>query len=475
MSISRRNMLKSGLAVSTAFGALHLLSGCKIAPPFKSPLEIVSDPDGLLDLPRGFTYKILSSTGDPMSDGLATPGAPDGMGAFTTNNPDIVRVIRNHEIDQWHLAQENNQYSTISAFGESYKLAEGFDLTMAYDEKSPGAPYPGGCSALDVNIKTLAVVHSELKLAGTATNCAGGITPWGSWLTCEETIQKAGKDANKDHGYVFEVPSAATGLVKPVALKDMGRFVHEAAAVDDKSGSVYLTEDKRKTACLYRFIPNTPGVLAKGGQLQALVITGSPDKSLLNWSENDHVTIGDKMLVEWVDLDNPESPDGDLADRAHAKGAANFTRLEGIWAGDGEIFFVSTEGGQTKDGQVWRYVPSPYEGSVRESEAPGHLSLYIEPNDKNILHSIDNITIAPWGDIFLCEDAYEADNKENRIHRVSKDGSISMFASHNKTYMGAISELTGACFSPDGSTLFVNIQLPGYTLAIQGPWMALSH
>ena len=161
-----------------------------------------------------------------------------------------------------------------------------------------------------------------------------------------------------------------------------------------------------------------------------------------------------------------------MTKRAHQKGAALFTRLEGLWAGKDELFFVSTDGGAAKAGQVWRYIPSPYEGTPRESEVPGRLSLYIEPNDKTVLNGIDNLTISPRGEIFLCEDIYDQGNPANRMHRVSTDGKVSLFAVHSKEYNGAVSELTGPCFSPDGSTLFVNIQRPGITLAISGPWVS---
>jgi len=110
-----------------------------------------------------------------------------------------------------------------------------------------------------------------LSLTGTIVNCAGGPTPWGSWISCEESSQLADEVYRKNHGFTFEVPAKALKPVHPIPLTAMGRFNHEAVAVDAASGIVYQTED-REDGLFYRFIPTRRRQLAAGGRLQALKI-----------------------------------------------------------------------------------------------------------------------------------------------------------------------------------------------------------
>ena len=203
------------------------------------------------------------------------------------------------------------------------------------------------------DLKSGRVDKQWLSLSGTIRNCAGGITPWGSWLTCEENTTRAGATAGKDHGYVFEVPSSHMGLVTPVPLKAMGRFNHEAACVDPRSGIVYLTED-RDDSLLYRFLPDAKGELAKGGRLEALALDGVADSR--NWN-GIAVERGKALRGTWISLDNPEAPDDDLRKRGAAKGATLFARGEGIWWGRDELYFACTDGGAIKHGQIFRLRP----------------------------------------------------------------------------------------------------------------------
>jgi secreted PhoX family phosphatase len=235
---------------------------------------------------------------------------------------------------------------------------------------------PGGTTTLVYNRRSGRVESQHLSLVGTIRNCAGGVTPWGSWLTCEENVSRAGKDGlGQDHGWVFEVPSRGRGLAAPAPLKAMGRFNHEAAAVDPRTGIVYLTED-REDGLFYRFIPNVRGQLARGGRLQAMVAAGTGDGTdTRNWSAVDFPQRAWRG-VRWIDLDNVEAPEDDLRKRGHAAGGLLFARGEGIWYGadgknGGEFFFTCTSGGAAKLGQVMRYRPSRFEGQSGEAREPG--------------------------------------------------------------------------------------------------------
>ncbi|AGH44424.1 alkaline phosphatase PhoX [Paraglaciecola psychrophila] len=121
-----------------------------------------------------------------------------------------------------------------------------------------------------------------MSLIGTIRNCPGGITPWNSWLTCEESVLKASDEIGRNHGYVFEVPANTASLVKAKPILEMGRFNHEAAAVDPHTNIIYLTED-RNDSLLYRFIPKTPNDSYAGGHLQALAIIQDAKFDTHNW------------------------------------------------------------------------------------------------------------------------------------------------------------------------------------------------
>jgi secreted PhoX family phosphatase len=241
----------------------------------------------------------------------------------------------------------------------------------------------------------------------------------------------------------------------------MGRFNHEAIAVDAASGAVYETED-RGDGLFYRFLPEEPGRLERGGRLQALCIRGLESADTSNSGE---VTIGQgrRYGVDWVDLDDAGSPEDDLRVRGRAKGAATFVRGEGIWSAPGTVFFAATGGGENGSGQIWLYRPGELEGTPGEGAEPATLELFAEPNDTGLLDSPDNLTISPWGDVVICEDGPDG----NSVRGVTPAGGLYTLARNAMND----SELTGATFSPDGTTLFVNIQRPGLTLAVTGPWV----
>lgn len=265
----------------------------------------------------------------------------------------------------------------------------------------------------------------------------------------------------RDHGYCFEVPALAEGLADPVPLVGLGRFRHEAVAIEPVSGCVYLTEDMFD-GLLYRFVPEVPGELAKGGKLQALRVRGAGSLDTRNWHDFTRIPVGEEIDVEWVDLEDPDSPEDDLRHRGFLQGAARFARGEGIAFGNDSIYFCCTNGGRAKKGQVWRYVPSKYEGTRRERMKRAKLSLFVEPNDETVMDACDNLCVAPWGHLVLCEDG----NGTDQLLGVTAAGEIYVIGRN----AGSHSELAGATFSPDGTTLFVNVQTSGLTLALTGPW-----
>jgi uncharacterized protein len=452
--IDRRAFLQAASVVSAGFLGLARASSGTRVPSLAGPLgPLVADPGGILDLPNGFTYRVISRVGDRMSDNLLVPGMPDGMAAFPGPDGSTI-LIRNHEC-------ETASWSP-SALGPKYELRDKVDLSRFYDAGYGKTPAHGGTTTIVYDTRTAQVRKEFLSLGGTHRNCAGGHTPWGSWLTCEESAQIKDAVHEQDHGWVFEVPATSEiQLHKPEPIYDMGRFYHEAVAIDPGTGIVYLTED-RDDGLVYRFIPKVPGKMLEGGRLQMLAIVDQPGVDTRN-HQKQRFEIGSRARVQWMDCEDVRSPDDTLRLRGAKAGAAVFARGEGIaWSKDG-IYIVCTSGGRARRGQVWRYHPSPDEGTPEETRSPGTIELFIEPNDASVVDMPDNCVVAPWGDLILCEDGFEPNSY---LVGVTKKGEVYKIA-RNAMSNG---EFAGATFSPDASTLFVNLQIDGVTLAIKGPW-----
>ncbi|WP_109260382.1 alkaline phosphatase PhoX [Hyphobacterium indicum] len=459
---NRRQFLRNTAAATAAFSGLAALSGRARAdnvPLAITPPDLVPDPAGLLDLPPGFSYSVISTEGDEMDDGLLTPGDFDGMAAFETS--DGLTLVRNHELHPFEFEK--------SPFGPEAERLGLIDPARLYDRRDDGTGLLGGTSTLVLDPVTLELKQHFLSLGGTYNNCAGGPTPWGSWLTCEETVDLQGDHLDRDHGYVFEVPAVARELVRAEPLVGLGRFRHEAVAIDPGTGITYLTEDEYDNCLFYRFIPDRPGELQRGGRLQALKIRGQNGFDTRNWdARNFHP--GDSLPVEWMEVEDSANPDGDIALRHIALGAAQFTRGEGIWFGENELYFTCTDGGSARQGQIFRYIPSPHEGTSAEATEPARLELFIESPGDETMGMCDNITIAPWGDLIVAEDG----RGEQYIRGVTPAGRIYTLARNAFTENSRYSEFCGPCFSPDGTILFVNVQSePSRTFAVRGPWHEL--
>lgn len=458
MSVTRRDFLEQAGAVTLGFAGLHALvrtSPLHAALPVREGFgPLVADPNGIFDLPAGFRYTVVSRTGDLMTDGLLVPHRPDGMATF--RGPDgLTLLVRNHEVSSGAARSEG----PFGPNDERRAKLTGTPFDPCHDDRM----CLGGTTTVVYDTKKQVVVRQFLSLIGTVRNCAGGPTPWGSWLTGEETLERAGARLAQDHGWVFEVPATAEpALAEPRPLKALGRFNHEALAVDPVSGVVYETEDDAQ-GLIYRLLPKQKGKLSGGGVLQALAVRGRPSLDTRNW-EGGSVAVGTKLSVEWIDMDEVESPNNDLRLRGFAKGAARFARGEGMWYGRGAVYFACTNGGPAKRGQIWRYTPSAHEGTSREAQSPGSLELFVESTREGLLENCDNLTVAPWGDLVVCEDG----GGEQFLVGVTPSGAMY----HLGRNAISQSELAGAVFSPDGTTLFVNVQHSGLTLAITGLWQS---
>jgi uncharacterized protein len=446
MSLTRRSFLLTtgAAAFATPLDALRSrLAAGALAPSELGygPLHRVDDATTglpLLELPEGFRYMTFGWAGDPMDDGRRVPPLHDGMAAFPGENG-LVVLVRNHEIGPG----------------------------AALDDRSYDSQAGGGTTTTIFDPAAEKVVSTRVSLAGTVRNCAGGPTPWGSWLTCEESVLGPTDQQNAlplQHGYIFEVPHDGVSEAKP--LKAMGCFVHEAIAVDPRTGIVYETQD-RAQAGLYRFVPKTRGQLAEGGRLQMLAIDGRRAFDTARGQRS-----GAAYDIHWVDIPEPDRPHVTATEgyglgvfqQGLIAGGAMFSRLEGATFGDGRLYVTATDGGNAKMGQVWEIDPRR-----------DRLRLVFESPGAPVLNMPDNLMLSPRGGLVVCEDG----TMTPCVHGLTREGRIFRFARNNikideprNGLTGDFSrrEFAGATYSPDGKWLFFNAQTPGITFAVTGPW-----
>ncbi|WP_163550365.1 alkaline phosphatase PhoX [Candidatus Frankia nodulisporulans] len=443
MSVNRRQLMAGagtaglGFALAGAVDAVFAGTANAATPAaFKGYGELVADPKKVVDLPKGFRYTVFSKAGKDTLDGPGgglVPAAHDGMRAFPAGIGRSV-LVRNHELSP----------------GTKDPIVP----------QRPGLVYdpatPGGTTTLTVAGDRL--LRHVPSLAGTYRNCAGGGTPWNTWLTCEETEATPASEAGltKKHGYVFEVdPFGRLRDDAPVPLTALGRFPHEAVAIDPRDGTVYLTEDAAKPyGLVYRFQPKRahggPGSLRAGGKLQALQVPAVRDLSAVR-------DLGTSLSVTWVDVPDPDATTVSVRAQFDNAKVTRVPKAEGIFWSRGVIYLVSSyakvsEGAALDhSGQVWRFDPK---------RATLELVLRLEVGGR--FDSPDNSTVSPFGGIVLCEDG----DGENYLVAPSADGTPYPLARN----AGSDSEWAGATFSADGKWLYANIQGDGLTVAITGPW-----
>nr|WP_259372726.1 PhoX family protein [Schlegelella koreensis] len=499
----RRDLLKGGgAALAAAFGGPIAALAARVAEaapgdacqaatasalldsPYGAPVPTPDQTTGLalIELPPGFTYKSYGWRGDPMSDGLVTPATHDGMGVVVQRrvgrSTEIV-LVRNHE-------------QTTSTNGADI-IGAGRAGVAKWDTGVTGSNYQIG-GTTNLVWRDGDWVASYASFGGTYRNCAGGVSTWGSWLTNEELLSNAVSSTGCRHGYVFEVPAdISVRAANRMPIVGMGRMAHEACAIDPATGIWYLTEDQGNANTLYRFLPaNANGGLDSlhaDGRLQGLCIRNQPNADLRS------PTLCQTFDTVWADIPDPDLDGGTLASRvgnvnasgpyrqAYANGAAIFGANEGCWVADGIVYFTDKQvtTNPPRGGRIWAL-----------DTATGVLQAIFVSSDIQVGNSPDNICVSPRGGLLFCEDGGNTGPNSGpamtqmRLMALHPNGSSYVFARNNYNFSRAQltavgkpngvtgdqrgTEWCGSCFSSDGRVLFVNLQAPGLTLAITGPW-----
>ncbi|MDX3264284.1 DUF839 domain-containing protein [Streptomyces sp. MI02-2A] len=477
MSLTRRDFARrsaltgAGVALAGSVGALATAPGALASTDTETETAdgqeadrhggvgygpLIPDPKGVLALPAGFRYRVITHSGKTtLESGEFTPSNHDGTATFDGARGTTL-LVNNHELK-----------GPRADWKYPVPLTEG----LVYD---PAAS--GGCTVVEVRHDHVA---EWVGIAGTSTNCAGGSTPWGTWLTCEETEDKAGQSGmTKDHGYVFEVdPEDRRANRHPRPIKALGRYAHEAVVVDPKRGHLYLTEDASgPNGLLYRWTPPEGFHHGRGrlrtladeaGRLQAFKCFDSGGRYVDDLSRA--TRIGTVYGVDWVDVPDRDAKTVSIRSQFGAGAVTRARKLEGMWWSDGGAYIVSSyareESPVQHDGQVWFYDPRRRTLTLKVL-----LGVNPDPAKDGAFDGPDNITVSPYGGLVIAEDGEGVQHlfgatDSGRTYPIARND-LNIGTEEEPEY----SEFTGVTFSPDGKTLFANIQDPGIMVAVTGPW-----
>lgn len=431
--LSRRSLLWSGATVVGGAVAGLGLRDRLIGPASNpiGPLRTVADQTTgqmLIKLPEGFEYFTGNWRGEAMLDGRPNPGLPDGMGAFFDQAANRITLMCNHEVPPVG--------ETLFA-GPNYDPAGGGGVTRSY---------------FDLNTRRFST--PEGVLSGTLMNCGGGIAPGNVWLSCEETLDGALDSRSHDaHGFVFAVSTEGDASGRPIEA--MGRFNHEAVCFDAANGVYYLTEDEDESG-MYRYLPDSDATPYAGGRLEMLAVEGGSTSMTRRFDEGPYPT-------HWVPIDDPTDIGASrrgVFEQGRARGGAVFKRLEGCWSDKGQIHFASTTGGWRGTGQIWGFDPTDE-----------RLHLLYESPSPGALDAPDNLT-AFNGGLLICENG----RAPARLMCLAPSGQLFPVAENAIVLPAANGVVTDYRYgewtgiNAVGDWVFVNIQVPGVTFAIRGPW-----
>jgi secreted PhoX family phosphatase len=480
MALSRRSLLGTGaaagvgLVAATASGSLAAPAAADAVSRRRTPQvpgPLLDDPAGLLALPAGFTYRVVSVAGETtLLTGEKSPDRPDGTGAFRWR--DRIRLVQNHEQGPGAALPVPQVAGTV------------------YDAAALG----GGCTVIEVTGRGHRVAE-WVGLSGTISNCAGGVTPWGTWLTCEETEVRAGATSGgatlaEDHGWIFEV-APGPGRQRPVPIRPWGRYPHEAVVVEPSRRRVYLTEDASSpNGLLYRWTSDGPR-LREGslqdlgptaGRLEALKVEAPDGGHLDDLSRITAQYLNRPLRTSWVPVPDRLAITTSTRKQFAADQVTRSKKLEGAW-GDREGFFFDSSyahagdvpaGSVQHDGQIWYY---HYGTGTLTLKAyfPYVAALHAADADPAALRGLgvtyfdgpDNVHVTPWGGLVIAEDG---DGDNHLVGWTEATGAWPLARNQinaaDELASAVYNELTGPTFSPDGRLLFANVQEPGHTFAI---------